>query len=490
MFGSRARNLAASTVVAGMLFGSYYLGTTSDGSPARGSMPNVPVQTVADTGNQRVEKERGLFSELAQRLSPTVVHIQVKTRQAVSGSGPFGGRGIPEEFRRFFPDAPTPQVPREGQGQGSGVIISPDGFILTNHHVVKGATQITVVLDDNRELSGKVVGADPKTDIAVVKVESPTPLPAAELGNSDSARIGDWVMAIGNPFGLSHTVTVGVISGKGRVLGGAYDQYLQTDASINPGNSGGPLFDTDGKVVGINTAIISGGAGIGFAVPVNQAREVSQQLRTTGHVTRGFVGLGIQPVDGRMAKALGLPDGTKGALVGSVVPGGPGEKAGIEVGDVVVEFNGKKLADERELLAAVAAAPVGSTAKLTVVREGRTRTLDLKVAQRPADDEEIGMTDTAPGASGIGATVRDLTPALADQLGVGATDGVVVTSVRPGSAAEKAGLRQGDVIRRVGRTPIRNVADFQRLVKQGSDLALLIVREGSQMFLLVERNAG
>ena len=485
-----ALRAAAVTALAGMLYGSYELGGQAR-APQAATPPTAEVRLASDAGNQRVEKERGLFAELAKRLSPTVVHLKVRSRQV----GMEGHPPVPPEFRRFFgvPDG-DPAPPREGQGQGSGVIVSRDGYILTNNHVVRGATEITVVLDDNQELKGRVVGTDSKTDLAVIKVDSSKALPFAELGDSDAAEIGDWVMAIGNPFGLSHTVTVGVLSGKGRVLGGAYDQYLQTDASINPGNSGGPLFDTSGRVVGINTAILSDGQGIGFAIPVNQARQVADQLRSNGRVTRGFLGLGIQPVTPRMAAALGLPDGTRGALVGSVVPGGPGAKAGVREGDVIVGFNGRALADERELLNAAASAPVGSQAKLEVMRDGRRRSLDLTVARRPAEDGEVGAASPAPAEEGagsaVGASVRDLTPALARQRGLEATEGALVVGVEPGSAAEKAGLEPGDVIRRVGNTPVRGARDFQRLAGEGRDLALLVVRDGSQVFLLVERDAG
>jgi len=482
--------LVGTTALAGMLYGSYELGARQVGPLPPVETP-VAVRLASSGGNQRVEKERGLFSELARRLTPTVVHLKVRSREVASGRGLDLPPGIPEHFRRFFgvPGGGEP-FPRESRGQGSGVIISPDGYILTNNHVVRGATEITVVLDDDRELAGRVIGTDSKTDVAVIKVDSGKPLPAAELGDSDGAEIGDWVMAIGNPFGLSHTVTVGVLSGKGRVLGGTYDQFLQTDASINPGNSGGPLFDTQGRVVGINTAIASDGQGIGFAIPVNQARLVAEQLRSQGHVTRGFVGLGIQPVTPRMASAMGLPEGTRGALVGSVVPGGPGDQAGIQEGDVIVRFNDRGLADERDLLNAVAAAPVGSTARLGILREGREVTRNLKVVRRPAEDGEVSASQPVPENQAVGVSVRDLTPELARQAGVEVLEGALVTAVRPGSPAYRAGLRAGDVIRRVGQSPVRSARDFQVLARAGQDLALLVLREGAQVFILVERDAG
>lgn len=473
----------------GLLYGSYELGASRREAAV---VPVTPALRLASAeGNARVERERGLFSELARQLSPSVVHIKVRSRQATPEQDLGLPPGLPEEFRRFF-GGPGGRAfpPRETQGQGSGVIISPDGEILTNNHVIRGATEITVVLDDERELPGKVVGADPRTDLAVVKVHPSTPLKAATLGDSDAIEVGDWVMAIGNPFGLSHTVTVGVISGKGRVLGGAYDQFLQTDASINPGNSGGPLFDTSGRVVGISTAILSDGQGIGFAIPINQARQVAEQLRTSGSVTRGYVGLGIQPVTPRMAAALGLPEGTRGALVGSVVPGAPGDRAGAREGDVIVEFNGRPLADERDLLNSVAAAPVGSRAKLGILREGQMKTLELEIARRPGEEQALREAPVATAEEALGLSVRDLTPEAARRLGLSGQEGVVVTAVRPGSPAAQAGLVSGDVVRRVGNRPVRNAEEFQRLVAGKGDLALLIVRGGNQVFMLVEREAG
>ena len=318
-----------------------------------------------------------------------------------------------------------------------------------------------------------MVGADPRTDLAVVKVR-PSTLKAATLGDSDAIEVGDCDGHRESLRPLPHG-PVGV-SGKGA---GAYE-LLQTDASINPGNSGGPLFDTSGRVVGINTAILSDGQGIGFAIPINQARQVAEQLRTSGSVTRGYVGLGIQPVTPRMAAALGLPEGTRGALVGSVVPGAPGDRAGAREGDVIVEFNGRPLADERDLLNSVAAAPVGSRAKLGILREGQMKTLELEIARRPGEEQALREAPVATAEEALGLSVRDLTPEAARRLGLSGQEGVVVTAVRPGSPAAQAGLVSGDVVRRVGNRPVRNAEEFQRLVAGKGDLALLIVRRGNR----------
>ncbi|CAN0424958.1 unnamed protein product, partial [Phaeothamnion confervicola] len=266
-----------------------------------------------------------------------------------------------------MPQAEQPKA----KGQGSGVIISSDGYIMTNNHVVSDATDVRVTLADGRELPAKVIGTDPKTDVALVKVDG-TDLPAATLGDSEALDVGDWVMAIGNPFGLDATVTVGVLSGKGRVIGaGPYDDFLQTDASINPGNSGGPLFNTAGQVVGINTAIIKSGQGIGFSIPINLAKDITDQLKLTGHVTRGFLGLGTQPLTPKLKTALKLPEGTKGALIAQVVGDGPAAAGGAQIQDVITSLNGRPVTSDRDLLAQAARLPVGKDAVITVLREGR-----------------------------------------------------------------------------------------------------------------------
>lgn len=443
---------------------------------------------VAAAEARQVTVERGIFARLARELKPSVVNIQVLKREpGISFPSPFPDDPL---FRWFFHGIPTPQEPREVPAQGSGVIISRDGYILTNNHVVAGATDIEVTFHDHNELKAKVVGTDPQTDLALLKVESSGELPAARLGDSDSLEVGEWVMAIGNPFGLEYTVTVGVLSGKGRVIGaGPYDNFLQTDASINPGNSGGPLFNIKGEVVGINTAIIASGQGIGFAIPINLARSVVDQLREKGRVVRGFLGLGIQDLTPALRRALNLPSDLKGALVASVVPGGPGDRAGVQVQDVVVGFDGRPVTSQQDLLFMAAAAKVGSTVTLEVYRDGARKSLKVTVAERP-DEVAAGTPQEETTSGELGFDVQELTPRLAERLGTDDPDGVVVTRVRPGSAAARGGLQAGDIIRRVNTERVRNRAEFRRAVS-GFDregvLALLVERGGNTVFLVLEK---
>ena len=324
----------------------------------------------------------GSFADLVQQLTPTVVNIKV------AKAGDFPWPQMPEGplgefFKRFYQDMPRSPKQFKQQGTGSGVIISADGYIVTNHHVVDGAEEVTVTLADQRELKAQVVGRDAKTDLAVLKVEAKEPLPVASLGDSEALRVGDWVIAIGNPFGLTHTVTAGIVSAKDRVIGaGPYDDFIQTDASINPGNSGGPLFNTRGEVVGINTAIVPQGQGIGFAIAVNTAKPLIPQLVSKGEVTRGYLGVNIQSITPELAKALTLADG-KGALVADVMPGTPAEKAGLKRGDVIVAFNRKAVDSSRDLPALVANTSVGQEVTLTVVRDGKQQELPITVGKLP-----------------------------------------------------------------------------------------------------------
>lgn len=310
------------------------------------------------------------FSELAQKVAPTVVNIAVLKSVPTRSDFPFR---IPGGSERLLP------------GQGSGVIIDPDGWILTNNHVVSEAKRVRVTTHDGREWDARVEGTDPSTDLALIQIESDEQLPAAPLGDSEQTRVGEWVMAIGNPFGLEETVTVGVISGKGRVIGaGPFDDFLQTDASINPGNSGGPLFNAHGQVIGINTAILAAGQGIGFAVPSSLAAEIADSLRREGHVVRGFIGVSVQPLTPRLRQALQLPDGVDGVVLAGVLPEGPADQAGLQAGDVLTEAEGKALETPRQLVDAATAAEVGSRFEVTRYRDGNTKTVSLIVAERDA----------------------------------------------------------------------------------------------------------
>ena len=390
--------------------------------------PAVSQQDPSETKEQ-ISTELGTFARLAHELKPSVVNISVV-------------RELPSRT------SVSPQIPGmmspNASGQGSGVIISSDGDVLTNNHVVDGAKTITVKFADGRELDADIVGTDRKTDLALLKVRDARGLPEARLGDSDALAVGDWVMAIGNPFGLEATVTVGVLSGKGRVIGtGPYDDFLQTDASINPGNSGGPLFNTTGEVVGINTAIVPGGQGIGFSIPINLAKEISTQLQKDGRVVRGFIGVGIQGLTPALKSALALSEDTSGALVSSVVPGGPGEAAGLQVSDVIVAVDNNRISSDRDLLREVARLPIGSEIPFTVLRGLAEETLFIHIIERPDDKVayRVWPEDSEKGAR-VGVAVTDVLDP--DNIPV-----VVVTEVVEGTPAHRAGLKRGDLIRAV-----------------------------------------
>jgi serine protease Do len=363
-------------------------------------------------------------------------------------------------------------------------VISSDGYILTNNHVVDGANRIRIKLADGKEYDAKVVGRDPKTDLALLKAEGASNLHALQLGDSDALKVGNWVVAIGSPFGLEQTVTAGIVSAKGRVIGsGPYDNFIQTDASINPGNSGGPLLNMAGEVVGINTAIFSesgGNVGIGFAIPVNMAKEIAPQLKEKGHVTRGWLGVGIQKVTPELAKSFGLRE-EKGALVSQVVKGGPADKGGIETGDVIVEFDEKKIADSNDLPRLVALTPVGKTVEVKVLRGGNMVDREVKIAQMDQKERVSDVSTPKP----LGMTVQDITPEIAKGLGLQSETGVVVASVVPGSPAAKADIRSGDVIQQVDKKPVRDVEDFKQKIESAKDqesILLLIQRGESTLF--------
>jgi serine protease Do len=437
----------------------------------------------------------GSFADLVERVGPSVVNIKVTKVEKVGGPGFMGPEGLGPDspfgdfFEKFF-GGQMPQMPREyrQQGAGSGFIISKDGLIVTNNHVVEGAKELTVTLANKQEYPAKIIGRDPKTDIALVKIEPKETLTAVSLGDSDRLRVGDWVVAVGNPFGLSNTVTAGIVSAKKRVIGaGPYDDFIQTDAPINPGNSGGPLFNLKGEVVGINTAIIPNGQGIGFAVAVNLAKNLLPQLETTGTVTRGYLGVNVQAITPDLAKSLNLRD-TKGALVADVMRNGPAETAGVKRGDVIVSFDGKDVAEVGNLPTLVAATPVDKTVSMKVLRNGSEQSLSVKVGRMPGDRAEAtGRTEPTQGKWGL--ALRDLDARTAQRVGVAPGDGVLVVGVEPGSAAERAGVRQGDVILEVNRHKVTSVADAQAEAKKnegGGPLLLFLKRGEASLFAALE----
>ncbi len=327
------------------------------------------------------------FADLVERFSPAVVNIRVTKveRTALGGPGTEEDTPLGQFFGRFFGNGPQGQ-PVPQRGAGSGFILSKDGYVVTNNHVVEGAREIVVTLADRDEYPATVVGRDPKTDLALLKINPKKDLPAATLGDSGGVRVGDWVVAIGNPFGLANTVTAGIVSAKGRVIGaGPYDDFIQTDASINPGNSGGPLFNLRGEVVGINTAVVASGQGIGFAIPVNTAKLVVPELKAAGRVTRGWLGISVQEVTNDLQKALALPD-RKGALVAGIASGGPAERAGLRPGDLIRRYGGKSVEDSAHLPAVVAATPAGKKVTIAVLRDGREQDLVVTIGRMPAEE--------------------------------------------------------------------------------------------------------
>jgi serine protease Do len=462
------------------------------------------------------------LAPLIERLRPSVVNISTTTsvkHPAVRRGTPRGQqqqRGGSDDFDDFFEryfggrPGPQPEVPDElrGASLGSGFLLSPDGFVLTNNHVVKDATDIRVRLSDGREFGAKVIGRDPLTDVALIQLQgAPKDLPApVVLGDSDALRQGDFVLAMGSPFGLRDTATLGIVSAKHRAginANGTYDDFIQTDAAINPGNSGGPLFNLRGEVVGINTAIVSPqiGQGIGFAVPISLAKALLPQLREKGKVTRGFVGVQVSELTPDLIQGFSLKAGTKGALVQAVVPKSPAEKAGLKPGDVITELNGKVIDSAGALTRGVALVAPGQSATLGVLRGTEQKQLNLKVAQRPEDDAALGrgeVPDEEGEGSGheatpkLGLSLAPLTPEVATQLGIEGTEGVVVMSVLPDGPAERASLRRGDVILEVNRQPVRRPEDVSKAIAKlkDGDLALLRVRRGDQASFLTLRIGG
>ncbi len=447
--------------------------------------PETPV--VAPTETPMVPSN---FSELAERARPGVVNI--RTVKTLKGSGPvfrhFYGNPFGEKnpFGDFFGPFPwgEPSGDFKQQSLGSGFIISREGYIVTNNHVIENADQIKVKLASNKEYDAEVVGRDPKTDVALIKIAPSNDLTPLQMGDSDRLQVGSWVVAIGSPFGLEQTVTAGIVSAKGRTIGsGPYDDFIQTDASINPGNSGGPLINMKGEVVGINTAIIASGQGIGFAIPINMGKQIVSQLKETGRVTRGWLGVGIQEITSDLARSFGLKE-TKGALVSQVFKGGPAEKAGIEQGDIILEFDGKPIDEFAELPRIVATTPVGKTVTITVFREGKVITHKATVAQME-EKTEIGR---ASPEKPLGIAVQNITPEVAKALGLDGERGVVVTGVEPESPAAKADIRRGDVIQAVNRRPIRDVETLSRTIEEARDqesILFLIRRGETNLFVTV-----
>jgi serine protease Do len=419
------------------------------------------------------------FAELAQKASPAVVNVYTKRiSRAPSRSGPRSDQRMPDDFYDFFERYFGRQFPpsdREQQSLGSGFVVEPDGYIITNSHVIEQADEVRVRLSSGKDYKARIVGADPKTDLALIKIVVEKPLPILKLGDSDKVRVGDWVVAIGNPFGLDHTVTAGIISAKGRnIQAGPYDDFIQTDASINPGNSGGPLLDLAGDVVGINTAIAAAGQGIGFAIPTNLARGIVSQLREKGRVVRGWLGVVIQKVTPHLAESFHLA-AAEGALVADVDSDGPARKAGIRRGDVIVAFNGSRIREFSELSVLVANAAIGSTAEVQLIRAGKTKGIRVVVGELK---EETAAAEPARQQSDLGLVVEELTPDLADRLGV--KSGVIVTDIAEGSPAADAGLRPGDLVVQINNQDVPSLDKYRVITRdlKKKDVVLFLVKRG------------
>ncbi len=433
------------------------------------------------------------FADLADEVKDIVVNISTTQTVKEGQANPFLGPNSPfhdffgDEFKRFFGDIPQGQM--KTHALGSGFIIDENGLILTNNHVVEKADEIKIKTASGKEYDAKVVGRDPKTDIALIQIKAEGKLPkSAKLGDSEAIRVGDWVIAVGNPFGLGNTVTAGIISAKGRIIGaGQYDDFLQTDAAINPGNSGGPLFNMNGEVVGINTAIVAQGQGIGFATPINMAKDILAQLKT-GKVVRGWLGIMIQDITPDLAESFGIKE-TKGVIIADVIPDSPAEKGGLKRGDIVKSLNSKPVDNANVLSRSVAALPPDTSVTLDVIRDGKPTTIKLNIGTMPEETPEKARTGRK-SESAWGITVQNLTAELAQKFGVDEKEsGVVITEIAPGTAASEARLRQGDIIKEVNREKIQNVRDWKQTtdkMKKGEPLLLLVKRGGNTFYVAIK----
>ena len=467
------------TLVIGAGLGTWGAGAVDQIKPSGTGLPlgPLPSGTQPRIVPAALPIPSGSFAQVAESVGPAVVNINTVTR--VSGRTPVEEFFGDEMLKRFF-GGDVPERQQVQRSLGSGVIVDTSGIVLTNAHVVERATEIEVATADGKKHKAKVMGADRKTDLAVLKLQGGGPYPAANLGDSDRVRVGDWVLAIGSPFGLQQTVTAGIISAKGRSIGqGPFDDFLQTDAAINPGNSGGPLVNMSGEVVGINSAILSrtgGNVGIGFSIPVNMAKRIYTELAAKGKVTRGWLGVSIQPLTADLAKSFGLKE-PNGVLISDVVSDSPAAQAGVASGDIIIEFDRKKVDSPQELQKVVAATAPGRAVPLKVWRDKGEKMLEIKIGETP--DENVAAKPATKGKGLLGMDVRPITPELARQLNLRSQDGVIVFSVDEDSAASEAGLQRGDVIREVNRQRIRSLPDFEKATKD--------VKDGDRVTVLLQR---
>ena len=492
----RRWNIVVIMILAMLVAGMFMVAAVPHGELSRSSAGKIPLKIDASPAAINLAQFTNGYAPVIDPALPAVVNIS--TTKLVKQQNNLPGFAFPDDplFRQFFGDqserqSAKPETERE-HSLGSGVIVNPDGYILTNNHVVSGASDIEVYTQDKKKFRAKLVGTDPRTDVAVLKIDA-TRLPALTIGDSSKLRVGDVVFAIGDPFSVGETATMGIVSATGRALGGAiehYEDFIQTDAAINPGNSGGALLDLHGDLVGINTAIISGGGGnqgVGFAIPVNMARNVMEQIVDHGKVVRGHLGVAIQPVDADLAKAFGLSQGG-GALIADVSPGSPAAKAGLQRGDIILELNGQPVNAPDDLSVHISESAPGSTVHLRFSRNGQTHEADVKLDQLSEQASE-STAGTTSGSALQGVEVQNLTPDVARDLGIsGNASGVVISSVDPSSAAADAGLQRGDVIREVNRKPVHNVQDYdQALAANHNQSVLLLVNRGqTTRFVAIE----
>jgi serine protease Do len=498
--GKTVRGAFVALLLAGTAVGGFAVGGHFDAQAQSDATFSVqPKQGAIEPG--QISHPLPDFVSLVKEVKPAVVSITSKMRpeeeEQGGGMPGFGGQGQQFPFPFPFPFAQQQQPHRLVEARGSGFLIDANGTIVTNNHVVKNATSVTVTLDDGTTLPAKVIGHDARSDLAVLKVTAHHPLPFINLGDSNAAQPGAWVIAVGNPFGLGGTVTAGIVSARGRDIGeGPYDSFIQIDAPINQGNSGGPLFTQDGKVVGVNSAIISpsgGSVGIGFAIPSNTVKSVVAQLEKSGHVTRGYIGVEAQAVSQAMADALHLPAASsddRGALVASVEPDSPAGHAGMQPGDVIVQVNGEHVGNARELAIDVSQTPPGNHATVAILRNGKPQTLDVVVGTLPSDGAAHGGVSAPDSSRALGVALSPITPQLRQQLDLGdGQRGVVITQVQQGSAAEQAGLQAGDVIVGVGDRNVSTTLEASRAIhdslKQSQAVALRIIRNGEPIFVAV-----
>jgi serine protease Do len=504
MKGNNMKRKSLQSHLTSSLFGFVFLTTTVFLSlPKEVSAEKNKLWIESDTAHLPPEVLVPSFAPMIERLGKSVVNISVEGKESAPArvKPPMNG-GDPDQvnpFEFFFQLPPEMQGKRSFESLGSGFVIHPDGYIVTNRHVVEKATKITVTFrDEKKSFEAKLIGSDKGTDLALLKIEAGKPLDAVAFGDSDKIVPGDWVLAIGNPFRLGHTATIGIVSAKGRRMSiGEYDDFIQTDASINPGNSGGPLFNAKGEVVGVNTAIYSPGQGgpmggggfnigIGFAIPINMVKDVVSQLNENGKVTRGWLGVLIQPVDEDTATALELSN-TDGALVADVLDGSPAKEAGFQRGDVITEFDGKPVKTNEELPLLVAKTGVGKSVPVQIVRKGKRESIRVKIAERT--DQAVTEDPADEENASLGLSVQEATPEIARALGLDSAAGVVVAGVDPESEASKKGLRRGDIILEINSQAIKSINDFQKFTKnlpKKKPVLLLINRKNRTLYFTLK----